>query len=63
VHQRHRPEPLPRPLLRQLLRRQLAQLVVDQRQELLRPPGFAPLGGPEDLGRLLDRYARSGGLR
>src|SRR5262249_26964545 len=39
---------LPRMLLGQLLRRQLAQLVVDQRQELAGGAGIALLDGGED---------------
>src|SRR5262249_41485857 len=43
----------------QLLRRQDAELIVDQRQELLSRVGIAPLDRREDVGRVRHRYARS----
>ena len=46
---------LPRLLLSQLLRRQLAQLLVDQRQELLGGVGIASLDGGQDAGNLAHR--------
>src|SRR5262249_50163780 len=46
---RRRLEGLPRLLVRQLLRRQLAELVVDQGQELLGGAGVALLDGTQDL--------------
>ena len=50
MHQGRGLERLPRLLLGQLLRRQLAQLVVDQRQELLGGVRVALLDGGQDAG-------------
>ena len=46
-------------LLRQLLGGQLAQLVVDQRQELLGRLRVALLDGREDAGHVVHRHLRS----
>src|SRR5438132_5682262 len=49
VDQRRRLERLARLFLGQLLRRQLAQLIVDERQELLSAVGVALLDGGQDV--------------
>jgi hypothetical protein len=54
-------ERLARLLLRQLLRRQLAQLVVDQRQELLGGVRVALLDGGEDARDVAHGWHRDGG--
>src|SRR5262249_7310149 len=53
-------ERLARLLLRQLLDGQLAQLLVDQRQQLLRRLGVTPLDGREDAGHVRHRWVRRG---
>src|SRR5688572_2691446 len=55
VDQGRRLERLARLLLGQPLRGQLAQLVVDQGQELLGRVGVAPLDGREDAGHVVHR--------
>jgi hypothetical protein len=55
VNQGRRLERLSRFLLRQLLRRQPSQLVVDQRQKLLRGTGLAPFDGFQDMRNIIHR--------
>ena len=50
MYQGRRLERLPRPFLRQLPRRQPAQLLVDQRQQLLGGARVAPLDGGQGGG-------------
>src|SRR5438132_12880349 len=60
VDQRRRLERLARLFLGQLLRRQLAQLIVDERQELLSAVGVALLDGGQDAGNIIHRGAPEG---
>jgi len=60
MDQRGRLERLPGLLLCQLLGGKLAQLVVDQRQQLLGRMGIALLDGGQDVGNITHRRHRTG---